>query len=304
MATLAVMKDRVAGNLYGSFPTDAPFVTTLTATYTLSEGVIDVLDEANWEVGDVVENQATGEQMKVLSVTTDGSDILTVSHAWAGTTALAAVAATDVLYRNPRFTQQKIGQGIQYTLEQLEDWGIHGFSQGTITRADPKTFYELSETDICEVYGVLKMFVVAANSERPGPLPFRYQNSLGTGPSEYTTGHGVLMGDFGPTADGDTIYFTYAQHLGVIGSLSAHQEEIVEMGATARVFGGAIIPATQDPGARTDRTTPPGQVTRDVRYFQGQFFSMARTEAGHLAVQRQKMLSETPGHTRARRWVN
>ena len=40
MATAAAIRQRIYDNLYGSFPTEAPFVTTLTATYTDAEGVI------------------------------------------------------------------------------------------------------------------------------------------------------------------------------------------------------------------------------------------------------------------------
>ena len=301
MVTLAAMSKRVEGMLYGAFPTESPFVTTLTATYTDAEGVIDVLDGTQWEVNDVVENTATGEQMKVLSIS---SNILTVVHGWAGTTTAAAVAADDVLYKNPRFSQLEIANSIQFTLYQLEDWGVHGFSYGTITRADPKTFYELSDNDIMDWLGILKMYVVSGNSEVPIPLPFRYHYSLGTGPTEYTNGQGVMMGNFGPTSDGDTIHYVYAQQLTDVGELTPMQEELVEMGTVAKVLGASIIPATHDPGARTDRTTPPGQTSRDIRYFQGQFIQMARTEAAHLTVQRQKMLTEPAFQTRARRWVN
>ena len=301
MVSLANMSKRVESMLYGAFPTESPFVTTLTATYTDAEGVIDVLDGTQWAVNDVVENTATGEQMKVLSV---NADILTVVHGWAGTPTAAAVTASDVLYKNPRFSQQKISDSIQFTLYQLEDWGVHGFSYGTITRADPKTFYELDDNDILNGMGVLKMYVVSANSEIPVPLPFRYHHSLGTGPTEFTNGQGVMMGNFGPTSDGDTIHYVYAQRLTDVGELTPHQEELVEMGTTAKVLGASIIPATHDPGARTDRTTQPGQTSRDVRYFQGQFIQMARTEAAHLSVERQKMLTESVRQARARRWVN
>ncbi len=305
MATAADIRQRIYDNLYGSFPTEAPFVTTLTATYTDAEGVIDVLEEDEWATGDVMENTATGELMKVLSVTTDDSDIVTVSHGWAGTTTAAAVGNTDVLYKNPRFTQSQLDKAVTSVLGQLEAWGVHIFGQGTITRADPKMFYELSDADIIDSYGVLRIYTVLANSEIPVALPFRYQHSLGTGPTEYGQGQGVHIGHFGDTADGDSeIIYIYAQRIDATTDLLARQEELVVAGATAIVMGATIVPATHDPGARSDRTTPPGQTSRDVRHFQGRFITEVRQEAALLSVERQKQLHETALYTRGRRWVN
>ena len=305
MTATAIMVERVRANLYGAFPTDSPFVTTLSAAYTDAEGVIDVLDEDDWAVGDTVENTETGELMKVLSVTTDSSHVLTVVHGWMGTDTAASAGTDDVLFKNPRFTQEKIETAIQYTLDNLEDWGIHGFGHGTIVRADPKEFYELDDGDIFHPYGVLKVYEVLANSELPRALPFRFEFGLGTGPSEYSSeGEGVHMLDWGATADTGTVHYIYAQKYTNIQTLTVMQEEIVELGATASVLGGAIAPATQDPGARTDRTIQPGQIARDVRHFQGLYFLKARSESGHVATERQKLLRESVRMTRSRRWVS
>jgi hypothetical protein len=302
MATAAAIRQRIYNNLYGQFPTESPFVTTLTATYTLREGVIDVLDGTQWAVSDVVENTATGELMKVLSVT---DNILTVVHDWAGTTALAAVSSSDVLYKNPRFTQFQVDSAVTTVLLELDKWGIHIFGQGTVTRADPKVFYELSDSTIIDAYGVLKMYTVLANSEIPVAIPFRYQHSLGTGPTEYGQGQGVHIGHFGDTSDGDSeIIYVFAKRIAATTDLLTRQEELVVVGATANLLGATIVPATHDPGARSDRTTQPGQTSRDVRYFQGRFYTDARLEAATLSVERQKMLHEVPQYTRARRWVN
>jgi hypothetical protein len=305
MATPSDIRQRIYNNLYGSFPTEAPFVTTLTATYTDAEGVIDVLDEDNWAVGDVMENTATGELMKVLSVTTDGSDIVTVSHGWAGTSTAAAASSADVLYKNPRFTQSQLDNAVTAVLLDLGKWGIHVFGSGTITRADPKVYYELSETDIFDPYGVLKVYTVLGDSEIAAALPFRYQHSLGTDATEYGQGRGIHLAHFGDTSDGDDeIIYIYAQVIEATTDLLSRQEELVVAGATANLMGATIVPATHDPGARSDRTTPPGQTSRDVRHFQGRFFTEARLEAATLSVERQKMLHEPAFQTRARRWVN
>jgi len=304
MATAAAIRQRIYGNLYGAFPTDAPFVTTLTATYTLSEGVIDVLEEDDWAVGDVMENTATGELMKVLSVTTDDTDIVTVSHGWMGTTPLAAVTAADVLYKNPRFSQKKIDDATTATLVSLENWGVHAFSTGTITRADPVVVYDLTETDFVESYGILKLYRAVSDSQKIEQLPFRFSFNLDTSESEWSQSNQLHVLDFGSSVDTAALYFTYASQIAATTDLIARQEELVVNGATAAVLGGAIAPATQDPGARTDRTVQPGQISRDVRYFQGLFFTGVRAEAALVAVSRQKAMLDSAWSARSRRWVN
>ena len=302
MATAAAIRQRVYDYLYGQFPNESPFVTTLTATYTDAEGVIDVLDGTQWAINDVLENSATDEQMKVLSIS---ANILTVVHGWNGTTTAAAVASDDVLFKNPRFTAKAIDQAVAATMQTFEAWGIHIFNTGTITRADPKTFYELADTDIIDHLGVLRMFVVYANSEVTQPLTFRYQFQVGTDTAEYSQGRGVHLAHFGDTADGDAeIVYIYAQRIGATTDLLARQEELTVIGAVANMMGHTITPATHDPGARSDRTTAPGQTARDVRYFQGRFITEARQEAAILTVERQKQITEGAMNTRARRWVN
>lgn len=301
MATTAVMRQRVYDYLFGSYPTDSPFVTRLTASYGSSATSITVLSDTNWAVGDVVENILTGEQFKVLALA--GSNVLTVRSAWAGTTTAASSGSTDPLYKNPRFTRKKIDDALAATLLSLEDWGIHVVGNGTIVRANPKEFYEIAETDVVDDLGVLNVYEVVVSSQDPNPLPFRYQYSLGVASPEYSVGHGVHILDWGNTANGGTVYFTYAKKIDDVVDLMARQEELVVVGATAQMMGGTIAPSTQDPGARTDRTVQPGQTSRDVRYFQGRFYSEARIESAKLGVERDHMLRENPKTARARRWV-
>ena len=303
MAALADIVQRVKENLYGAFPTEAPFVTTLAASHDDSETGITVLDDEQWEINDIGENASTNEQWIVLAKA--GSDVLTVKRGWNGTTAAASSGSDDVILKNPRFTYQKISNEITNTLLALERWGVHVFGVGTITRADPKTFYEVTETDIIPHMGVLKVYSVLDNSDAPNPIPFRWQYHLGTGPSEYSsTGNGVYIGDWGDVANTEDAHFIYAQRIDATTDLLSRQEETVVQGATAGLLGATIIPATHDPGSRSDRTTQPGQTSRDWRHFQGRFIADVRQEAGLLSVERQKFLQETPRHTRARRWVN
>lgn len=302
MATQAEIRQRVYDYLFGTFPTEAPFVSRLAASYSSGASSITVLDDTQWEINDIVENTETGEQFLV--VAKPGADVLTVINAWAGTTAAASVGTDDVLYKNPRFTRKKVDDGIDTAIKMLESWGVHGYGHGTITRANPKEFYELAETDIIPTMGVLKVYEVLQNSEIPRTLPFRYQFSLGTGPAEYSTGIGVVMGDWGETADTESVHFIYAKKLDAVGDLLERQEELAVVGAVVVLMGGTIVPATHDPGQRSNRTIQPGQTSRDVRHFQARFISEARMESGLLSVERSRMLTEVPGFTRARRWVN
>lgn len=304
MATLADIRQRVYDNLYGVFPTESPFVSQLASSHNDTATTIVVLDEDEWEVNDVVENQDTGEQMIVTAVTTNGTNTLTVVRGWNGTTAASSSGSDDTLYKNPRFTQAQVDKQITAVLEYLEHWGIHAYGHGTITRANPKEYYELSDTDILEDIGVILVYEVEDNTELPKALTFRYQYNLGTGPSEYSQGHGVFMIDWGNTADTEVVYYTYAKKLDAVTDLLARQEELVVVGATAQLLGATITPATHDPGARTDRTIAPGQTSRDVRYFQGRFITEARLETAKLVVERQNMVHQSVRQARSRRWVN
>lgn len=301
MATQAAIRQRIYDYLYGAFPTESPFVSRLGASYTSGATSITVLDGTQWEVNDVCENTETGEQFKVISIS---GNVLTVIPGWAGTTQANSSGTDDVLYKNPRFTQQKLDDAITATLAEFERWGIHVFGTGSFVRADPKVFYELSETDIIDHIGVLKVYHVMTNSEYPAAIPFRYQYNLGTSPAEYSQGQGIHVGHFGDTSDTDTIYYLYAQKVDAVGDLLTRQEELCVVGAVAILMGGTIAPTTHDPGARTDRTVSPGQTSRDVRYFRGRFITEARLETAELSVERQRMVHEAVPFVRARRWVS
>ena len=302
MATLASIVQRVRNTVYGAFPTEAPFVTTLAASHNISATTVTVLEEDNWAAQDILENQETNEEMLVLSVTTDGSDVLTVIRAWEGSTAAASVGADDVLVKNPRFRYSQISQAITETLASLESWGIYVHGNTQITRADPAWFYELAVTDVVEPMGVLRAYEVEVNASIPRSLPFRYQHNLGTNPAEYSVGAGVTMQDWGATLNTEEVELIYAKKIAATTDLLTRQEELVVLGAVARLLGATIVPATHDPGARSDRTVQPGQTGRDWGNFQGRFINMARQEAGLLAVERQKFLAEVPKYARARRW--
>lgn len=296
--TLAQLKQRIRDNCYG--PGKAtPFVDVLAEALDGTETDIDVGDAASWSVGDVVEVQETGEQCLVRSVS---SPTLTVIRGWNGTTA-AVAADAGVLLKNPRFSMQVISDAINSTVASLEVWGIHGFGEGQITYDADKRYFELTDTDMSEQYGVTSLYYVEDDTLIPRALPFRLGVfNIGTGHASYSEGRGIVVLDWGTVSAGETVEYTYAKQL-TATTLSDNQAELVVLGATALVLGHSIIPRTQDPGSRTDRTVQPGQEVRDGRWFQGEFFIRARAEAAQVAVRRGKV----PGSVRinrARRWAH
>lgn len=305
MADTTSLRAAIFDYLYGAYPTDRPFESILNEALDNSETDVDVLDGADWNKGDILEVVETGEQMLVLSKSTN---TLTVKRSY-GTVAATAAADTGLIRKNPRFTIQKVDQGIKDTLNTFDSWGIHGFGVGSITLVSTQYYYELSETDLSSEYGVLSVYYSDTNTEVPVSLPFVSYSQLNPADSQWTQGRGLKLLSKGDRGTTDTIYFSYAQSLDfdtdidtTAAKLEAPQDELVVLGAVTRAIGQTIIPATQDPGARTDRTTPPGQTSRDGRWFQREFFTKIRVEAARLAVIRKRVAPGSVRTQRAGRW--
>lgn len=297
MGTLANLTTRIKHNLYGAHPTDMPFVSILGAA--IANGTttsVTVASSSNWDIGDILEVEETGEQV---FITTDGTP-LTVIRGFNGTTA-AAAADAGVVVKNPRFTQKQIEHALDAVVQTLSSWGIHKFSTTSITRVTLQDFYELN-VSVDPQYGVLSAYYVEENTKIPVPVPFKqvYLN-LGTDPTEYSVGKGVHILDWGQVIPGEKVYVTYAEELDAVTDLSTRHDELLVAGATAYLMGMTIVPSTQEPGARTDRTKQGGQESRDARWWQGEFFVRVRAEAAQLAVQRSRFPTTTR-LARARRW--
>ena len=304
MATAADIRTRVYERLYSDFVLDRPFESLVNEALDNSETAVDVLDGNDWEENDILEVAETGERMLVLSVATN---TLTVKRSY-GT--VAATAATDqgIIRKNPRFTQDQVDNAIRDVLNSMPGWGIHGWGTGSVTLVAGQHHYSLSETDIDTSYGVLTVYTVGTQTEIPAPVPFDMERHLSTTPTEWSAATGINIYDFNDKAAGDSMYYTYAQSLAydtdldtTLAKLPVQAEEVIISGALVRLLGGTVVPATQDPGQRTDRTVPPGQTARDVRHWQGEFFVQARLEAARLAVERQRV-PRARRSSRARRW--
>lgn len=301
MATASDIRQRVLNYVYGAYHTDRPFETQLTGSYTAGGTSITVTDGTDWEEGDIVENALTGEQMRVQSVSTN---TLTVERSYNSTAAAASDGTTDRLKKNPRISIAQIDTAIKHALNNMGSWGIHSFGTGSLTLVASQYGYEITDTDVDETYGVLAIYYSDTTTEQPIAVPFRQSVQLSTAIADWTAGHVVTLLSKGDRAAGDDLYYTYARSLvfdtnldTTLAKLLAPQEEVIVLSAASEVIGETIIPATHDPGARTDRTTPPGQTSRDGRWFQGEFFIKARAEAARVAVLRQQV----PGTVRTRR---
>jgi hypothetical protein len=305
MATQATLRAAVFDYLYGAYSTDRPFTSVLTSAINNSTTTIPVLDGDDWSKGDILEVVETGEQCLVLSISTNN---LTVGRSY-GTVAATAAADAGYVNKNPRFTYQKVDRAITEVFNSFTSWGVHGFSYVQFTLVASQYFYELTETDIDDQYGVLSVYYPANDTEVPQVLPFQFRSRLSTSPSEWGNAQGIILHDKGNRTTNGTVYLTYAQSLGfdtdidtTAAKLALPQEELVVLGAVTRMIGQTIIPATQDPGARTDRTTAPGQTSRDGRWFQGEFYTKVRAEAARLAVVRKEVVPGSVRTQRARRW--
>lgn len=297
MATAAEIRQRIYNNLYSPFPNEAPWVTLLGASHDNSTTSVSVLDGTNWSAGDILENMTTGEQMKVISKSTN---TLTVVRGWAGTTKAASTGSDDPVVKNPRFTQAQLDDAVASVLSQLEGWGIHNYADATLTRVTPQTTYlfdtDLSVTDVHPSYGALRVSYERDNTKRLQTLPFFFYRDSD---DQY-----IEIADWGEVGNGEDVTVTYAKLIDNVADLMVRQEELVVVGACALLLGATIVPSTHDPGSRTDRTVAPGQTSRDVRYFQGRFFTEARVEAALLSVERGRLMPQNRRTARARRWVS
>lgn len=298
MTTQAEFRQLVRDNVYGAYPTDRPFTSLSNGASAAEIEAVTVDDGTNWSAGDVGEVLASGEQFLVTSVATND---LNVVRGWNGTTA-ANIADNTPIQKNPRFTLQQIDQSLETVQRALSLWGVYKYSGGAIVRVAGQDFYEISDASgVAPEYGVVSVYYIDSTTNLPVPLPYKYYANLGTAGS-YAEGQGLHIKAWGDVAVGESIVYVYSQRFdGNIALVPDQVVPVMVLGATAVVLGKTIIPASHDPGARTDRTTPVGQVARDGRWFQGEFFIRVRAVAASLAVQRD-LFPSTPRYSRARRW--
>jgi hypothetical protein len=306
MASIDTLRASVLQHLYGSFPLDRPFESLLGEALDNSETDVDVLNGEDWSENDVLEVVETGEQMLVLSIATN---TLTVKRSY-GTVAATAADDAGLVRKNPRFAVEQIDHALTQAMNELEAWGLHAWATGSITLVASDWFYPVDLDDVDSTLGVLSVYYVDDTTKQPVALPFVYNHQLNTTPADWEFAQGIKLLSKGDRAADDTVYFTYALSYTLVGgnltsklaNLLPEHETLVTTSAVVDLLGMTVVPATQDPGQRTDRTVPPGQTTRDVRFFQGQYFLLVKAEAARLAVDRMK-LPRARLTARAARWT-
>jgi len=290
------MVQRVKDNVYSDVLNERPFASLINGAVNNSTTSI-VVDEGDYfNTGDIIEFLADGEQCYV---TVSAVETLTVIRAWNGTT-IAAHDDNSVILKNPRFTYKQITDSITATLLQLEQLGIHAWGYGEITLVAGQEWYDLTATDIVDYPGVVWLgYVENTTTDVPMSLPFGYHTALKTDIS--TTTHGIHVWNTGDKTAGDKLYYTYALRIDAVGDLLARQEEIVVLGATARLLGKALAPRTHDPGRLTDKNLDPKYDVNSARWYQAEFFMQTRAEAGQLRAEARRRIHGVR-QARARRW--
>ncbi len=296
MATLADLRTRVLSNLYSAEPAAHPlYQQNNGAIATDSTPTIPVDTGTNFSLGNIIEFQDNGEQCYVISV---AGNNLTVIRGFNGTTA-ATHADNTVIAKNPRFTVKQTEDSITQVLYALEGQGVHVFGQGSLTLVDNVHFYDIAETDLVPMYGVLSVHYEDTTVDtRIMPLPF-YRDMVHTSIS--ASQQAIRLLSWGTQNAGDTVYYAYAKKIDGVDDLLPRQEELVVLGATAKMAGKTLFPRTQDPGKHTDRTVQPGQGMRDGRWYQGEFYLSVKAEAAQLAVEREQFAARH-NSARSRRW--
>lgn len=295
MATQAEIRRRVKDYIYSNTPPERPFVSLVNDASILAADTSFVVDDGTFfATGDIIEFENDGEQVYVLSVSTN---TLTVIRGWNDTTA-ADQADDSVIVKNPRFSLRQIDEAIDGVLRELEEYGVHAWGTNTITRVSQQYLYDLADTDIVRTVGVISVFHEDSVTIEPRSLPFRfhlYPTSLST------QGASVTVLDWGDQQIGESVTYVYAKQIDAVADLLPRQEELVVLGTVARLLGGTLTPRTHDPGKLTDQTVQPGQGGRDARWFQAEFYLKVHREAAVLKDEVTRFPTDRLT-ARARRW--
>jgi hypothetical protein len=291
MATLADLRGRVRDNFYSNHPGERPFRQVLAAGYTVGAATVVVPDGTKWAVGEILENETTGEQMLITSIATH---TLTVARGFNGTTAVAGVAG-EVINKNPRITVRKIDDAIEAIVYDLRSHGVYRLATVELTPLPNEWLYAVDLSELVDPPGVIDVFYVDASTGLPISLPFKQRQGLPTAVAATT--QAIVLGSW-DISGASTAYAQFGQGYTDVTQLPARLEEIVVLGATGRVMGAMIGQIIQDPGQHANRTVPQGQPGRDARWYQAEHLVTVRREAALLAAQNLGAGNVRSGRTR------
>lgn len=297
MATAAAIRARVFEGLYNSTTAEWPYAQQVNdADITAGELTFVVDDGAQFEENDIIEFQDNGEQVIVVSVSTN---TITVRERGAFGTTAAAHADNIVIYKNPVFGYTEIDNEITAVMAELEGMGVHAWGTGSDTLVASQNYYDQTETDIVKSVGIVAVYYPQTTSLLPVSLPFRWFDGLHSTVS--TTAHGISLYDWKQLKAGDTFYFSYAQVIDATTDLLSRQEELVVAGAVFKTLAKAESGRSLDPGKMTDRTVQPGQKLRDSAWWRAEYMRMVGLEQS-LLKQERRAFPGTMRENRASRW--
>lgn len=296
MATDALLTEYIKNNLYSAVHNERDWVGTIDSAYTADATSLSVPDADDYSLQDILEFPE-GDQYLVTGINT-GTNTLTVIPGWDGTTS-ENHSSGDWFTKNPRFSIASIQRAIDGTILELRGHGIHVWGEGTITLVSGTDIYDLSETDIIEeLGGVAGLFYEEPNYDAPTGLPFRFFKNHSSNSAQ---GYSLYAWDPGVMGPGDTLYYIYFKEITAASDLLTRQDDLVVLGATARLLASTMGPRTHEPGNYDDRTIQPGQGGRDSNWYRGEYKLALLREAALLKTEAQNFPG-TPRTRRASRW--
>jgi hypothetical protein len=196
----------------------------------------------------------------------------TAIRGWNDTTP-ANVADNSFVSLNPRWTTQQVDHALEETLQDLAAQRLYIPTAGTaLTLVAGQNLYEIVETDVDPMKGVLSVYYQEASDARIFGVPFH--NLYEPGSTILTTGgYAVRLLDWGNNRAGDDLEVIYAKKVTALADSDNEPllESALVLGAVARLLAMSEGPRIHDPGRFTDRTVQPGQPLRDAAYFAGQY---------------------------------
>lgn len=296
MATQAALRERTQRLVYSSLPFLRPYRDALSSSITSGTTTFTVTNEDDWDVGDILVFQDTGEECVVTAVTSNDTNQITVRRGAFGTTAASHSSGVE-FEKNPRFTVRELDDAIQHSLENL--WPrVYVLATGSFTFSANTFWYPISDNNCREV---LSVYYEDPTYLTPRPITvWRFNTGLDS--AEFSQQQGLYI----PTAqgmnEGETVYYTYRKELTNVADLKVRQERLVVLGAVAALLAAEEVARTYDPGRMTDRTVQPGQNIRDASWFYQMWLREVRQEELRLK-QEESRLPKTRVAERRRRWT-
>lgn len=254
--TQAELRTAVKQEVYGADVTIRPYETTLAQISVAADTSLDVFAGTGtaWTAGDIGEFD-DGEQVLVLSVTTDA---LTVKRAYKGTAADRAVG--DVLAKNPKYSIPQIDQALQHVMQDLAP-DVYLPYTISLTFDSTTTWYPFTTAGDDQVFEVVTVYYDPTDGDQPQAAPvWQFQRDVPS--AGFTKTLGLVIPASINLAAGATIYVNTKKEMLLVTELPDRMKTMAIMGATYHVLGGGDVRRIHDPGKRTDRTVQPGSEAR------------------------------------------